>query len=80
MKGIERVMEKIIRERVLFINDMQFGFMYGRGTTDAIFMLRHFQKNTWLRTGNCSSLLLSLKRHSIEYQEMLFGGPCENLA
>ena len=34
MKGIERVMEKIIRER-LFINDMQFAFMPGWGTTDA---------------------------------------------
>ena len=39
MKGIERVIEKIIRERIS-IDDMQFGFMPGRGTIDAIFILR----------------------------------------
>ena len=39
MKGMERVIEKIIRERIS-IDDMQFGFMPGRGTTDAIFILR----------------------------------------
>ena len=37
------------------------------------------KKNIWLRTGNYTLLLLTLKRHSIEYQERLFGGPCENL-
>ena len=44
MKGIERVIEKIIRERIS-IDDMQFGFMPGRGTTDAIFILKHLAKN-----------------------------------
>ena len=49
MKGIERVIEKIIRESV-FIDDMQFVFMFGRGRTDAIFILRqllekHLAKN-----------------------------------
>ena len=49
MKGIERVMETIIREGV-FIDDMQFGFMPGWGTTDIIFILRqlhekHLDKN-----------------------------------
>ena len=42
MKGIERVIEKIIRERIS-IDDMHFGFMPGRGTTDAIFILRQLQ-------------------------------------
>ena len=41
VKGIERVIEKIIRE--ISIDDMQFGFMPGRGTTDAIFILRQLQ-------------------------------------
>ena len=43
MKGIERVIEKFIRERIS-IDDMQFGFMPGRGTTDAIFILRQLQE------------------------------------
>ena len=43
MKRIERVIEKIIRERIS-IDDMQFGFMPGRGTTDAIFILRQLQE------------------------------------
>ena len=43
MKGIERVIEKIIRERIS-IDDMQFGFMPGRGPTDAIFTLRQLQE------------------------------------
>ena len=79
MKGIERVMQKIIRERV-FINYMQFSLMPGWGTTDAIFILRQLQKNIWLRTRICTLLLLTLKRHSIEFQEKLLGGSCENLA
>ena len=63
MKGMERVIEKIIRERIS-IDDMQFGFMPGR----------------LLRTRNCTSHLLTLKRRSIAYQEKSSGGPCENLA
>ena len=43
MKGMERVIEKIIRERIS-IDDMQFGFMPGCGTTDAIFILRQLQE------------------------------------
>ena len=77
MKGIERVIEKIIRERIS-IDDMQFGFMPGRGTTDAIFILDSYKKNILLRTRNCTSHLLTLKRRS--YQEKSSGGPCENLA
>ena len=78
MKGMERVIEKIIRERIS-IDDMQFGFMPGRGTTDAIFILS-YKKNILLRTRNCTSHLLTLKRRSIAYQEKSSGGPCENLA
>ena len=44
MKGTERVMEGIIRERVFIDDDMQFGFMPRRGTTDAIFILRQLQE------------------------------------
>ena len=40
MKGIERK----DHQRKSTIDEMQFGFMPGRGTTDAIFILRHLQE------------------------------------
>ena len=43
MKVLERVVEKQIRGMVN-IGDMQFGFMPGRGTIDAIFILRQLQE------------------------------------
>ena len=39
-----------------------------------------YKKNILLRTRNCTSHLLTLKRRSITYQEKSSGGPCENLA
>ena len=41
-KVLEHVLNTIIWEQV-FIDNMQFGFMPGRGTTDAIFILRQLQ-------------------------------------
>ena len=43
MKVLERVLEKRIRCQVP-IDNMQFGFMPGRGTTDAIFIMRQVQE------------------------------------
>ncbi len=43
MKAMERVVDKLIRERVP-IDDMQFGFVQGRGTIDAIFLVRQLQE------------------------------------
>ena len=37
MKLLERIVEQIIREQVK-IDDMQFGFMSGKGTTDVLFI------------------------------------------
>jgi len=39
MKAVERIFEHIIQEHI-DIDDMQFGFMKGKGTTDAIFIVR----------------------------------------
>ena len=44
IKIIERVLDSVIRSQV-DIDSMQFGFMLGRGTTDAIFILRQLQEN-----------------------------------
>ena len=43
MKFIERVLEKSIRALVV-MDDMQFGFMPGRKTTDALFIVRRMQE------------------------------------
>jgi len=43
MKVIERVFQQRIREKVK-INAMQFGFMPGKGTTDAIFIVWQMQE------------------------------------
>ena len=44
MKLLEHVKDSFIREKV-DTDSMQFGFMPGRGTTDAIFIIRKSQKN-----------------------------------
>ena len=43
MKVLERVVEGLIRQRVE-IDEMQCGFMSGRGTTDAFFIVRQLQE------------------------------------
>ena len=43
MKVTERVFERRIREKVK-IDAIQFGFMPGKGTTDAIFRVRQMQE------------------------------------
>ena len=55
MKILERIVEGLIRQLVS-IDDSQFGFVPGRGTTDAIFVVRQLQekylaankRSTWL--------------------------------
>ena len=42
-KLVERIFEKKIRPRT-DIGDMQFGFLKGEGTTDAIFIVRQMQE------------------------------------
>ena len=43
MKVLERVIEGRLR-KIVKIDSMQFGFMSGRGTTDAIFIVRQLQE------------------------------------
>ena len=44
MKIVERVLEERIRELLVKVGDMQFGYMPGKGTTDALFILRRMQE------------------------------------
>ena len=43
MKVVERIFKHRIRQQI-DIDDMQFGFMKGKGTTDAIFIVRQVQE------------------------------------
>ena len=43
MKVLERIVGSLIRQLVS-IKDSQFGFVPGRGTTDAIFVVRQLQE------------------------------------
>ena len=49
MKVLEKIVDGLIRQ-VVSINDSQFGFVPGRGTTDAIFVIRQLPTTdfTWL--------------------------------
>ena len=55
IKVVERVLEKRIRELVK-ADDMQFGFMPGKGTTDALFILR-MQEEFRGREKSCTCVL-----------------------
>jgi len=44
LKVVEMIFEYRIRQQIE-IDNMQFGFMKGMGTTDAIFMARQMQEN-----------------------------------
>ena len=44
MKVVERLLEKILR-RLVKVDQMQYGFMPGRSTVDAIFILRRKQES-----------------------------------
>ena len=43
MKVVERIFEHRIRQQIE-VDNMQFGFMKGKGTTDAIFTVRQMQE------------------------------------
>ena len=72
MKLVEHVLEIQIRQ-MININEMQFGFVPGRGTTDAIFIIRELQEKQ--QSINLSILpSLTWRKHLIVYQESLYGG------
>ena len=44
MKGVEKIFEHRIQQQIE-VDDMQFRFLKGKGTTDAIFTVRQMQDN-----------------------------------
>ena len=75
MKVLERVVEGLIRERVE-IDEMQCGFMSGRGTIDAIFKYVSYRRSTWLPTSPSTWPSLTWRKHSIVFHGMSSGGRC----
>jgi len=61
MKVVEKIFEHRIRQQIE-IDDMQFGFMKGKGTTDAIFMARQMQRILELKVRSCILFLWIWKK------------------
>ena len=58
LKVVERIIGMQIRSQVSIV-EMQFGFMPGRGTTDAIFILRQMQEKFLAKRRIFTLLLLT---------------------
>ena len=61
MKVLERIVETQIRSSIK-IDDMQFGFMPGRGTTDAIFIVRQLQEKFLAKNKNLYLAFVDLEK------------------
>ena len=61
LKVMERVVEQLIRS-IVNIDQMQFGFMPGRGTTDAIFVLRQLQEKYLAKRKNLYFAFVDLEK------------------
>ena len=61
LEVMERVIEKIIRECTV-IDDMQFGFMPGCGTTDVIFVVRKLREKMLDKNKNLYFAFINLEK------------------
>ena len=61
MKVLERVVEMEIRSSIT-IDDIQFGFMPGRGTTDAIFIVRQLHEKFLAKSKNLYLAFVDLEK------------------
>ena len=65
MKIWERIIDRRLREETT-IGDEQFGFMPGRGTTDAIFAVRQLTEKHQEKQKELHMVFIDLKRCRIE--------------
>ena len=71
-------MDGLIRQLVS-INDSHFGFVPGRGTTDAIFVVRQLQEKYLAANKRLYMAFVDLEKRLIEYLGRSSGGRWENL-
>ena len=76
LRVLERVIDGRVR-KIVKIDNMQFGFMAGRSTTDAIFIVRQLQeeylarnKELWMAFVDLERLIGCLVRYSLYYQDL----------
>ena len=65
LKVVDCIVEVIIRDRIE-IDKMQFGFMPGQGTTDAIFILRQMQKKFLAKNLSLFFAFVDLERFPVK--------------
>ena len=61
MKVLERVVDKGLGE-IVDIDGVQFGFMKGKGTTHAIWIVRQIQENMLVRNNNLNCAFVDLEK------------------
>ena len=75
MKVLERIVEKQIRSTIE-IDDMQFAFMQGQGTTDATFIFSQLQEKFHAKNKNLYFAFNDLEKgfHSVPCQVLWWVG------
>ena len=71
MKILEHILNTITREQVS-IKNMQFGFMSGRGTTNAIFILRQLQEKYLEKKKNIYFAFVDIEKASDRVPHRIF--------
>ena len=74
MKILERIVDGLIRQ-VVSIDDSQFGFVPGRGTTDATFVVRHLQEKYLAVNKRLYMAFLDLEKTFDRVPWKVSGGP-----
>ena len=64
LKVLEQIIEDLIGN-IVKINNMQFGFMPGRGTTDALFIVRQIQEAYIRKNQNLYFALIDLEKDRV---------------
>lgn len=72
LKVTERILEKYIRN-LIKTSEMQFGFMPGVGTNDAIFITRKKQVKSFAKHKNQYVAFVDTEKLLIVFPERLFG-------